>query len=94
MEAQRYERTTNHRAPPEIDGRSWQIVGQGVAKCAIAPGRKPPAEAQVVTGHPTKPGWRIAWLFLAGLIAAFIASPWIAKFLACAVIVLPLWVLR
>ena len=94
MEAQRYERTTNHRAPPEIGGRSWQIVGQGVAKCAIAPGRKPPAEAQVVTPDPVRVGWKIAWLFLGGLVALIIGSPWIAKLMGCAVIALPLWVLR
>ena len=94
METRQYEHSTNRAPLPEIAGRTWLPRGRGVLKCAIAPGQRPPHEAQVVTDHPTKPGWRIAWVFLGGLVALIIGSPWIAKLAGIAVIALPLWVLR
>ena len=95
MRTQRqYEPTTRARQAAEIDGRSWQVMGN-VAKCSVPPGHRAPQEAQVVTPDPIKGGgWRIAWAFLGMLVAAFIASPWIAKLMGCAVLVLPLWVCR
>ena len=94
METRQYEHSTNRAPLPEIGGRTWLPCGQGVFKRAVAPGRKPPAEAQVVTPDPVRVGWKIAWLFLGGLVALIIGSPWIAKLAGIAVIALPLWVLR
>jgi len=95
MEAQRVSgHTTSPRHAAEIGGRSWQVMGS-VAKCSVPPNHNPPREAQVVTPDPVKGGgWRIAWVFLASLVALFAASPWIAKALGCAVVVLPFWVCR
>ena len=94
---QRYEHTpteTRHAPPPEIGGRTWCVSGS-VAKCAVPPHARPPHEEQAVTPHPTKAGWKVAWVFLGTLVALFAASPWIAKALGwCAVLALPFWMWR
>ena len=77
----------------EIDGRVWFRQGN-VARCSYPRTHNPPQGAQVTTPHPTRPGFKIAWVFLGGLVAAFIASPWIAKLMGCAALVLPFWVCR
>ena len=78
----------------EIDGNHWRHHGDRTYIKALRPGQTVPHEAGCVTPHPSRPGWRIAWLFLASCIAAIVASPWIAKALGCAIVCLPLWVLR
>ena len=75
MQTQQQTTDTRHAPPPEIGGRSWQVTAPGVAKCSVAPGHRPPAEAQAVTPDQRKGnGWRIAWLFL-GTVACLIACP-------------------
>ena len=76
---QRYEHTpteTRQAPPPEIGGRSWQVSGS-VAKCAYPACQPPPHEAQAVTPHPTKPGWKLAWLFLPVLCVIACPAVWI-----------------
>ena len=67
---------TRHAPPPEIAGRSWQVSGS-VAKCAVPPHARPPHEAQAVTPHPTKPGWKLAWLFLPALCVIACLGIWL-----------------
>jgi len=49
----------------EINGKQWKDCGDRTLKRVQRAGAPKPRDADVETPHPTKPGFKVYWIFLA-----------------------------